>query len=54
MTLLILFMHYVAAVCGSDRRTYRSFCHLIQQAPANTRVAHAGPCEMEECNSGQV
>ena len=43
-----------AAVCGSDRNTYKSFCHLIQMAPPNTRVAHAGRCDRQECTGGEV
>ena len=40
-------------ICGSDGETYSSLCQLIQTT-SNVRVAHAGPCDSPDCQTGEV
>lgn len=39
-------------VCGTNNRTYPSFCYLLQQS--STRMRFTGACNRSDCSGGAV
>ena len=41
-------------ICGSNARSYRSVCHLLQDTGFTSQVRHSGRCDANMCRGGMV
>ena len=41
-------------ICGTNARSYRSLCRLLQDTGLRAQVAHTGKCNARQCQGGPV